>query len=53
MNTQPPNSANEKKAYHRPALTVYGTVWELTQRIGRHGNADSRRPFGLRVRTHA
>ncbi len=53
MNTQRPNSTNDKRAYHRPVLTVYGTVWQLTQRIGRHGNSDSTHPFGLRVRTHA
>jgi hypothetical protein len=29
-----------KKPYSPPVLTVYGTVRELTQHIGRHGSAD-------------
>lgn len=53
MNKQQPNSMNDKKTYYRPVLTIYGTVWQLTQRIGRHGNLDSKHHFGLRVRTHA
>lgn len=52
MNPQPSNSASLRKKYDQPMLTVYGTVWQLTQRIGRNGNPDGRR-FGPRIKTHA
>lgn len=29
-----------KKPYSQPKLTVYGTVVELTKRVGVHGNPD-------------
>ncbi len=29
-----------KKPYSKPTLTVYGTVRELTQRVGRNGKLD-------------
>jgi hypothetical protein len=29
-----------KKPYSKPTLTVYGTVRELTQSAGAHGNLD-------------
>ena len=29
-----------KKPYSEPKLTVYGTVRELTQKVGRHGKTD-------------
>jgi hypothetical protein len=29
-----------KKPYSKPALTVYGTVRELTQKVGAHGKLD-------------
>jgi len=29
-----------KKPYTAPKLTVYGTVRELTQKVGRHGQPD-------------
>jgi hypothetical protein len=29
-----------KKPYSEPKLTVYGTVRELTQKVGRHGHSD-------------
>jgi hypothetical protein len=32
-----------KKPYTAPKLTVYGTVRELTQKVGRHGHPDSGR----------
>jgi hypothetical protein len=32
----------EKKPYSKPTLTVYGTVRELTQRVGGRGNHDRR-----------
>jgi len=40
-----------KKPYTKPSLTVYGTVRELTQSVGRSGKADGGR--GARAnRTH-
>lgn len=39
-----------KKKYTRPALKVYGTVRELTRRVGRRGNRDGG-AFG-KNRTH-
>jgi hypothetical protein len=39
-----------KKPYAKPQLTVYGTVQQLTERVGTHGTTDGggrRRP-----RTH-
>ena len=35
-----PVKREEKKPYSKPTLTVYGTVRELTQRIGVRGNRD-------------
>jgi hypothetical protein len=39
-----------KKPYSPPVLTVYGTVRELTQHVGRHGAPD-KPPAGLRNRS--
>ena len=39
-----------KKPYSPPVLTVYGTVRELTQHVGRRGNADFP-PAGIRNKT--
>jgi hypothetical protein len=36
-----PVAPDPKKPYVAPKLTVYGTVRELTQKVGRHGNPDS------------
>jgi hypothetical protein len=33
-----------KKPYSKPTLTVYGTVRELTQKVGIRGNNDFGRP---------
>jgi hypothetical protein len=33
-----------KRPYSKPKLTVYGTVRELTQSVGTHGNRDGGRP---------
>jgi len=41
-----------KKVYETPALVAYGTVWQLTQKVGPNGNPDSPRP-GFRNKTHA
>lgn len=38
-----------KKPYARPEVTVYGTVRELTQRVGAHGQIDHGPQF---ERTH-
>ena len=46
-------NCRQKKVYEAPALVAYGTVWQLTQRVGQTGNADRRRPIGLRIKTHA
>ena len=37
-----------KKPYSKPTLTVYGTVRELTQRVGTRGNLDGGRALGKR-----
>lgn len=44
---------NRKKEYHKPVLVVYGTVRELTQQVGPHGNPDGGTFGTLRVATHA
>jgi hypothetical protein len=36
-----PETPVPKKPYSAPKLTVYGTIRELTQQVGRHGNPDS------------
>jgi len=48
---QPP-AQDRKKKYELPALTVYGPVWELTQKVGPAGQLDGRR-IGTRIRTRA
>jgi hypothetical protein len=35
-----PVAPGPKKPYSAPKLTVYGTVRELTQKVGRHGKPD-------------
>jgi hypothetical protein len=47
---QKPVKREPKKPYSKPTLTVYGSVRELTQRIGNRGNKDG----GIRnqSRTH-
>jgi hypothetical protein len=35
-----PLNGEIKKPYSPPVLTVYGTVRELTQHVGRHGATD-------------
>lgn len=42
-----------KKVYEPPVLVTYGTVWKLTQKVGRNGQFDRPKPVGLRQRTHA
>lgn len=39
-----PVKREPKKPYSKPTLTVYGTVRDLTQSVGAHGNSDSGRP---------
>jgi hypothetical protein len=39
-----------KRPYSEPKLTVYGTVRELTQKVGRRGKSDS--GTAPRNRTH-
>jgi hypothetical protein len=38
-----PVAPNPKKPYVTPKLTVYGTVRELTQQVGRRGKPDGGR----------
>ena len=45
-----PVKRDNKKPYSSPIITVYGTVRELTQKIGIHGNSDGGR--SPRSRTH-
>jgi hypothetical protein len=33
-----------KKPYKKPSLTIYGTVRELTQKVGRTGTPDGGNP---------
>jgi hypothetical protein len=35
-----PVQREPKKPYSKPTLTLYGTVRELTQRVGAHGTGD-------------
>jgi len=46
-----PVKREPKKTYKKPSLTVYGTVRELTQRVGNMGNRD--KPGGGTNKTHA
>jgi len=36
-----PVTPGQKKPYSAPKLTVYGTIRELTQKVGRHGKSDA------------
>jgi hypothetical protein len=45
-----PAKRDNKKPYSSPIITVYGTVQELTKKVGQHGKSDSGRP--PRVATH-
>jgi hypothetical protein len=45
-----PVNGEVKKPYTPPVLTVYGTVRDLTQHVGRHG-ANDVPPAGLRNKT--
>jgi hypothetical protein len=45
-----PVKRETKKPYSKPTLTVYGTVRELTQKVGASGNAD--RGVGLKNKTN-
>jgi hypothetical protein len=40
-----PAKPGPKKPYSKPSLTDYGTVRELTQRVGRTGKSDGGRPL--------
>jgi hypothetical protein len=46
-----PVDKGPKKSYSPPELTVYGTVAELTQRVGTHGNSDGGHALG-QTKTH-
>jgi len=35
-----PVKREPKKPYEKPSLTDYGTIRELTKRVGSHGNVD-------------
>jgi hypothetical protein len=39
-----PVKREPKKTYSKPTLTVYGTVRELTQKVGRTSNPDGGNP---------
>jgi hypothetical protein len=45
-----PVKRDHKKPYSSPVMTVYGTVQELTQKVGLRGNKDGGR--GLTSKTH-
>ncbi len=40
-----------KKPYERPALSVYGTVKDLTKNVGRHGGKDGGKAPTIRTHT--
>jgi hypothetical protein len=44
-----PVKRETKKPYAKPKLTVYGTVRELTQRVGTSGSSDGGRPGANRT----
>jgi hypothetical protein len=41
-----------KKPYAKPALTLYGTVRELTQAVGQTGSADGGRIPPTKIKTN-
>jgi hypothetical protein len=41
---EPEESKKPKKPYTKPTLTVYGTVTELTQKVGLTGSLDNGLP---------
>jgi hypothetical protein len=43
-----PVKRETKKPYSKPTLTVYGTVRELTQKVGTRGNLDGGALLGKR-----
>lgn len=47
-----PVKREPKKPYKKPALTVYGTIRELTQKTGRTGHADGGNPRSAKHATH-
>jgi hypothetical protein len=44
-----PDKRETKKPYSKPTLTVYGTVRELTQSVGIHGQRDGGTPPHFRT----
>ena len=46
-----PVKRDNKKPYSSPIITVYGTVRELTQKIGLRGNPDSSLPPSQKTHT--
>lgn len=46
-----PVKREPKKPYQKPSLTVYGTVRELTQKVGRAGKPDGGNPRGAKHAT--
>jgi hypothetical protein len=47
-----PVKREPRKPYTKPTLTVYGTVRELTQKVGRTGQADGGNPRGAKHATN-
>jgi hypothetical protein len=45
-----PAKRDNKKPYSSPIITVYGTVQELTKKVGTSGKPDNGKP--PRVKTH-
>ena len=46
-----PVKREPKKPYTKPTLTVYGTVRELTKKVGRTGRTDGGNPRSGKFRT--
>jgi hypothetical protein len=46
-----PVKREPKRPYSKPRLTVYGTVRELTQKVGRTGREDGGNPRSARHAT--
>jgi hypothetical protein len=49
---EPSVKREPKKPYSKPTLTLYGTVRELTQKIGQSGNTDGGRIPPTKIKTN-
>ena len=47
-----PEKREPKKPYAKPRLTVYGSVTDLTKKVGRTGQPDGGNPRSAKHTTH-